>query len=259
MTAHDAVDSLQNYLRANAHRQYQTLARPPFTLFLHPSSSASYWNYAIPDENRTAWPRPALDLLLTAFRERERTPRFEFIAEYAPTLGTALRQAGFFPESSSPLMYCNRTAFRPAVSRPELDIQILDCHASAAALRQFLETQQSGFGLDHEPALRDADVAAFTRQLGNGRALLARLGGRPAAVAVLATPLDQTAEIMGVATLPTYRRRGFASALTSTLMELAFATGVQRLVLSAADEQAGQLYQRLGFIPCATLLAFRKD
>jgi ribosomal protein S18 acetylase RimI-like enzyme len=259
LTAQNVIDSLQDYLRDNARRQYQTLVRPPFTLFLHPSSRASYWNYAIPDENRTAWPRPALDLLQTAFHQRERTPRFEFIAEYAPTLAPALRRIGFFPESSNPLMLCTRDEYHPAVSRPELEIQILDCHAPVATLRQFLETQQSGFGLEYEPPLSDADVAAFVRQLGDGRALLARLESCPVAVAVLATPLDQTAEIMGVATLPPHRRRGFASTLTSILMELAFAAGVQRLVLSADNKEAGRLYQRLGFAPCATLLAFRKD
>jgi GNAT superfamily N-acetyltransferase len=57
----------------------------------------------------------------------------------------------------------------------------------------------------------------------------------------------QPAEIVGVGTLPSMRRRGLAAAVTSTLAEHAFANGVDLILLSAESKAVAAVYERVGF------------
>jgi ribosomal protein S18 acetylase RimI-like enzyme len=70
---------------------------------------------------------------------------------------------------------------------------------------------------------------------------------------------DGLAEVAGIATLEPFRRRGVASVLTSEAVHTAFLQGVEVALLTAADEHAGHLYERIGFRPYATLLAYGDD
>jgi predicted GNAT family acetyltransferase len=87
---------------------------------------------------------------------------------------------------------------------------------------------------------------------------LARLEGAPVAAADFTVPLDGFTELVGIATLPAYRRRGIASALTAAATETAFARGVRVAFLSAEDEHAGRVYERVGFRPFATALTYSR-
>ena len=60
-------------------------------------------------------------------------------------------------------------------------------------------------------------------------------------------PVGSATEIVGVATLPTMRRRGLAAALTSTLAEHAFSNGVDLILLSAESDAVAAVYERVGF------------
>jgi ribosomal protein S18 acetylase RimI-like enzyme len=68
---------------------------------------------------------------------------------------------------------------------------------------------------------------------------------------VLASGLVQrvgrVAEIAGVATLPSARRRGYASQLTAALARRAVADGCDLVFLSAGDDDVARLYSRVGF------------
>ncbi len=55
------------------------------------------------------------------------------------------------------------------------------------------------------------------------------------------------AEVTGVATLPSARRRGYASQLTATLARHALQHGVHLVFLSAFDDDVARLYSRIGF------------
>ena len=57
--------------------------------------------------------------------------------------------------------------------------------------------------------------------------------------------------IFGVAVLEHERRRGIGSALTSWLLERAFADGVTLAHLNPDSEGAARLYERLGFVETA--------
>jgi predicted GNAT family acetyltransferase len=60
-------------------------------------------------------------------------------------------------------------------------------------------------------------------------------------------PLGDVAEITGVGTLPSARRRGLAAAVTSRLVMDARERGAEVVFLSAADETVAAIYGRLGF------------
>jgi ribosomal protein S18 acetylase RimI-like enzyme len=60
-------------------------------------------------------------------------------------------------------------------------------------------------------------------------------------------PIETTAELVSVATLPCARRRGVAAALTATLARDALARGVGTLLLTATDDDVARIYERLGF------------
>lgn len=48
-----SIACLQAYLRYSARRQSETIAAPPFRLFLRPGSEASEDDHAVPEEPRT--------------------------------------------------------------------------------------------------------------------------------------------------------------------------------------------------------------
>ena len=66
-------------------------------------------------------------------------------------------------------------------------------------------------------------------------------------------------ELMGIATLPEYRRRGFAAYLTAAMAQSAFTHGATLVFLCAVSEEAGWVYQRAGFRPCAALVAYTRE
>jgi ribosomal protein S18 acetylase RimI-like enzyme len=60
------------------------------------------------------------------------------------------------------------------------------------------------------------------------------------------------AELVGIAVLPAYRRRGIAEALTRVLMHACAQAGSELLLLSAADDAVARIYERVGFRRIAT-------
>jgi GNAT superfamily N-acetyltransferase len=59
-------------------------------------------------------------------------------------------------------------------------------------------------------------------------------------------------EIVGVATLPSARRRGLAGAVTGALARHALDSGAQIVFMSAGTPEAARVYGRLGFVQVAT-------
>jgi predicted GNAT family acetyltransferase len=55
------------------------------------------------------------------------------------------------------------------------------------------------------------------------------------------------AEIVGVATLPSARGRGYASQLTAALARHALENGADLIFLSAGDDDVARLYSKVGF------------
>lgn len=68
-------------------------------------------------------------------------------------------------------------------------------------------------------------------------------------------PVDDASEIVGVATLPAWRRRGLGAAVTSALVRDAFDRGAALVVLSADSDDVARVYERLGFTRIGTAAA----
>jgi ribosomal protein S18 acetylase RimI-like enzyme len=251
-----AAAQFQRYLRQQARSGREAVALPPFTLFLHPGSEADESSYAIPDAPPAGDLGEALAALCAAFARHGRRPRVEFVAEYAPGLGAALRAAGFAEVARQDLLACTPESFRPAEPVPGLTVDILDATSPAAALREGFETNAVAFDGPGAAPAADEAVERWRRELVEGRAFTARLDGLAAGAGMLTGPLDGLAELVGVGTLAPFRRRGVASALTSTAVQTAFERGLCVVFLTTDDPGARRVYERVGFRPTATVLAY---
>jgi len=251
-----SIDRLQAYFRRIAHQQYASVPVPGFTLFFHPTDALTFFNYAIPDGPPEAEPRSALSLLRAEFSARGRRPRIEFIEEYAPRLAAVLRAGGFVEEARQQLMTCTAGDFLPAPGVLDLEISELDRMSAADQMQAFLTAQRRGFDPENETPATKGEARRFLDKLGEGRAFVAWLEGEPAGVGMVTVPLDGIAEIAGLATLAPYRRRGIATALTARAVQSALKRGVEVVCLTAADARARRVYERVGFAPCATMLAY---
>ncbi len=65
-------------------------------------------------------------------------------------------------------------------------------------------------------------------------------------------PRGTISELVGIATLPAYRGKGLARAVTSELVRDALARGVHTNFLTAEDDRVASIYESLGFQRCGT-------
>jgi GNAT superfamily N-acetyltransferase len=223
------IARLQAYLRHSAQQQYETVSVPFFTLFFHPTDALTYFNYGIPDEPCSGDLGASLSVLRDEFAGRGRYPRIEFIQEFAPQLASALRAAGFVEEARQQLMVCTAETYRPAPKVLGLTITELTSTSAASEVQDYLNI---------------------------GRAFVGWLKGQPVGVGMYTAPFDGVTEVAGLATLEPFRRRGIATGLTALAVQRAMAQGAKAVCLTAADERAGQVYERVGFVGCATMLAY---
>jgi len=99
---------------------------PPFNLYINPDSDGAYSNYAIPDaigDGPIGSLDQAIPILKAAFHEQHRTPRLEYLEDFAPNLAAALETNGVKQEIRTLLMVCTADSFRPAPELPGLVIQ----------------------------------------------------------------------------------------------------------------------------------------
>jgi GNAT superfamily N-acetyltransferase len=250
-----AAERLQTYLRQVVARERATIAAPPFTLFLNPTDPRDWFNYAIPDGPIGGNLRAELQALRAAFAAHQRRPRLEFIEQFAPQLAAALRDDGFEEQARMRFMVCTPQTYTPAPSQPDLQIITIDPTSPIEQVRENIEVNRRGFD-PHAASATLAEAEEFRSGLGSARAFSALLGGRAVAAGMYTTPIGGITELAGITTLADYRRRGVAAALTAHAVATAFANGVEVACLSAADDRAGRVYERVGFRPCATMLAY---
>jgi ribosomal protein S18 acetylase RimI-like enzyme len=251
------ITRLQAYLRQSAHHQYEAVLVPPFTLFFHRTDPFHHFNYAIPDEPIRGNVQEALDELKRCYGARQRRPRFEFIEEFAPELAAELVAGGFVAEGRYPLMICTPDTVRTTPRIAGLTISTISAASTFAEVEAYLTVQRQGFDPDHaQPVTRDEVEQFLQTNPQTAVCFLARLDGAPASVGVYTHPVAGVTEIAGVTTLPALRRRGIATALTAHAVRTAFAQRVTLACLSAGGEEAGRVYERVGFRTQATMLAY---
>jgi GNAT superfamily N-acetyltransferase len=146
---------------------------------------------------------------------------------------------------------------RPAEAVDGLTITALTGDSFLDDAQAFIATQRQGWDpANTQPVTREDAEQLLQTSVRTGVCFLARLHGQPASAGVSTQPFDGVTEIAGIATLLPMRRRGIATALTGHAVRTAFAQGVEMACLSAGDEQASRVYERVGFHACATMLAY---
>lgn len=228
------------------------------------------------------WPfyaRPRLDAAeppsaadITSVRARQRAigapEAFEWIHEVTPDLLAVARSAGL-AVLEAPLMILDPSAL---VTAAGADVRFLDpatpSFAADVAVRRAVGAV--GFGAPGTstglagPKERDAAVLPVSpEELADERRMmeadrrasvlgyLSPSSSDPALEGVLASGIlqrvDDVAEIAGVATLPTARRRGLGAAVTAALARHALDRGVDLVFLSAGSDDIARVYARVGF------------
>lgn len=251
-----SIERLQAYLRQSAAALYQSISVPPFTVYINPQNDMVWLNYAIPDEPTGDQVQDALSELRAAFVAHNRTPRFEFIEEYAPALVAELRAAGFVEQGRYHLMVCTPETLLDAPHVAGLNIVTVGPDAPTDDILATLITQQHGFNPNDQTLPQEADIREFREKQPGRITMLGRIDGEAAGAGVAMPPYDQISEIGGVATLVEFRRRGVAAAVTAALTSAAFSAGARIVILTAADAAASRVYERAGFHTIGIGLAY---
>jgi len=241
---------IQAYLRGAASLGRDTARIGPFLATFSPRSENPYRNYAIPDDDATPSP-DEVAALASAYRQRGRKPRLEYLASRAPAVEAALVAGGFVVEGRLPLMICVPGA---AIDLPVPSGIELLVPASDGEYVAMVSAQHEAYG-DPPPAptaARDWRDRAAAGEI----AMLARdtLSGEPAGGGLCTVPADRTTELAGIGVRGAYRGRGIAAALTARLVQAAFAAGVATVFLMAATEAEARIYTRAGFTTVSEIL-----
>ena len=223
-----------------------------------PADDLRFYNYGVPVEPVSRLQDGELASLRAVFAAHNRLLRFEFIEEAAPDLASAFAAAGLAEEGRNPLLVCTPDSLRPAAEVPGLAIRRLTPESPRADLAAFISVQGRSFGEEDRVEPTDAQVDRSAPALpGRGATTSSACWmTEPVAAGAHTAPLDGFTELVGIATLADYRRRGIAGALTAAMAQAAFRADVRVAFLSAADERAGRVYERVGFQPFATALAY---
>jgi GNAT superfamily N-acetyltransferase len=235
---------------------------------------------------RGGWPyyaRPRLDAAetpsaadITAVRQRQRDlglpETFEWVHETTPDLLAVARSAGL-EVLLAPLMVLDAAALVPDLPLPGATIRFLDpaTPSFAADLAAGRAVGRLGFGTpanatpvqagalvvepagpaqrDAMPALSEKFIADQVRRHESGRLHTAVVEAPGAGIlsSGCVQRVGAVAEVAGVATLPTARRRGYASQLTAALARQALLAGDDLVFLSAGDDDVARLYAKVGF------------
>ena len=227
----------------------------PFTLF----RSTTVWPYyarPVPGSGATIQPAD-IDVLRARCAELGIPVSFEWVVQTCPSLGPAAAAAGL-TVVEHPLLVLERDDFRPVKTDARCEI----LPAEDAVLRQAravagLAFSDPGTAVGAAgPADRDGKAAEVADDL--IAAVLDRVlkgvtvgAGAFTDEGMVASgqhqPVESVTEIVGVGTLPSMRRRGLAAAVTSTLVEHAFAHDVDLVLLSAESDAVAAVYERVGF------------
>lgn len=185
---------------------------------------------------------------------------FEWVHDLAPTLRPVARAAGL-AVTDHPLLALTAPVAAPPVAaeiravRPGDDLRTVLAAAHVGFAQPGTGLGPAGLAeLRSAAAQRGADeVSAERRDLESDVAVryAAWVDGAPVCTGRF-TPLAGVAEIIGVGTVPAYRRRGLCTAVTAALTAEALARGVDVVFMSAGDDDVARVYRRIGFADIGT-------
>jgi ribosomal protein S18 acetylase RimI-like enzyme len=227
------------------------------TLFVREGSGWPY--YARPTRGAGA---AGVDEVL-GVRERQRElgvpEAFEWLHDLAPWMAGAAEGAGL-DVRLCPLLVLDADAAESAVARDQAaEVRVLTGDEDDLATAESVAHLAFAAEPESTASVAERDALAVTQDEGRLGELRRQLrDGTVARVAALAAGVGPVsvggyqhamgvAEIVGVGTLPAFRRRGLGAAVTARLAELAVERGLTTVFLSAADDAAARVYEGVGF------------
>jgi ribosomal protein S18 acetylase RimI-like enzyme len=203
--------------------------------------------------------RSDVDALRSRQRELDLPEKIEWVAEMTPSLASAASESGLSVHGYPLLVLGGREGARADLPNG-ISVRLVDAddedfarvHAVANVGFGAAGTQIGPEGADE----RDEQALAMKPQVLEFMRDRAREGwsvsyaafdeSGPIAVGTH-QPVAGATEIVGVATLPSARRRGVAAALVAALVEDAIARGVTTVFLGADSDDVARVYERVGF------------
>ncbi|MEU7894065.1 GNAT family N-acetyltransferase [Nonomuraea sp. NPDC049152] len=240
-----------------------------FTLFV---SRTPWGYYARPSLNGD---RPIestdLDLVAAACQKHGVDLSLEWVHETRPELRKLAEAYGLSCESHT-LMVATAEQVRAQVI-PGVTFRVAGPDDDALLVGRAVAEVSFGFGgtAVGEPgaAERDAALSRISPEMTEHLRYRASSGLTNTVVAETAQegvvaagsyqPMGSVAEVLAVATLPSARRGGIAAALTARLAQHAHDAGVERVVLSAQDDDVVRVYERAGFTAVGTVHAAERQ
>ena len=227
----------------------------PFTLFVNEGAGWPY--YARPSLGATLFNSEDV----ARVRDRQRPlgvpEAFEWVAETSPGVRAAAVAAGLVVVDH-PLMNLPSAAARRVPPPAGFELRLVtpddDLARCNAVARIAFGEPGTAVGTAGEAELSRAasgeqtDLSITRERLGSGRTVTAVVLHKGTPVAVGShQPVGAVSEVVGVGTLPAFRRRGLAAALTSLLVEDAHRRGATTVFLSAGDALVARIYEQVGF------------
>ncbi len=226
-----------------------------FTLFV----STGAWPYYARPRLGHIGPFSASDVKTVWNRQEELAVpvSFEWVGEVSPGLAQAISEAGLVVEERPLLMQVERREIPPpqGISIRFLEARDADLARAVAAVDMGFGTPGSDIGPvgaverdEHAAAMRDSRLSYFRDRIERGVFRWASADDSSGPVGGGSYhPRVDVAEITGIGTLPSVRRRGIGAAVTATLAADAAAHGVTLTFLSAGSVGAARVYERAGF------------
>ncbi|HZC27352.1 MAG TPA: GNAT family N-acetyltransferase [Actinopolymorphaceae bacterium] len=227
----------------------------PFTLFV---SNGAWPYYARPRLAHTGGFSSTQVRAVWERQQRLRVPvSFEWVHEVSPGLAEAATAAGLVVERR-PLLLLDQLAGVPAPS----GVSVRFLAADEPDLTRAIAAVDLGFGVpgaevgaagpqqrdERAAAMKPDRVAYFRDRIANGLLHWASADDASGPVGGGSYhPRADVAELTGIGTVPSVRRRGIGAAVTAALAAHALAHGVKLAFLSAGSLDAARIYERVGF------------
>jgi ribosomal protein S18 acetylase RimI-like enzyme len=251
------LERIQAYLRRQARRGRIAQALAAFTVYAPAKDDASDGAYAIPRDVTRPIRDADLDELHATFQRQNAYARVEFLVDLSPDLPVRLTAAGYQETWRQPVLLARPLEIQSLHAPPYAEVITISRTSTLDEVRENLDTNAIGFGEATDASERE--VESFRAGLLTSRAFTLRVDGLPVAAGMFEAIINGVTELMGITTLPEYRRRSHAAYLTAAMAESAFAHGASLVFLCAASEEASRVYQRVGFRPSATLVAYARE
>jgi ribosomal protein S18 acetylase RimI-like enzyme len=248
---------VQGYMHVKARAGREALIVGGFTLYLPVVAETGGVGLALPNQPDTTLNPSALERIERIATKRGQTACFHWLDSFTPKLMPALGAVGYSVRESTPLLVCQPGQLNPPATEPLAMVTV----SADSPLEDVAENWNiNALGFDPSATLaQPGDVSNFRRSLEKSRAFTARLNGVGVTAGMYTDIHDRVTELVGIATLPGYRRRGFGGALTAFATQSAFANGASLAFLTAANEEASRVYQRVGFQPLGSLFLLAKQ